>query len=135
MPPPTFRLCIDVDDLPRATAFYTAALGLTVGRRLGEAGVELLGGSCPIDLLLKPSGSLPFPHALRGRDYGRHWTPVHLDVVVDSVDEATRRAVEAGAHLEQGPADTAWGRMALIADPWGHGLCLLSFRGAGYDAL
>jgi lactoylglutathione lyase len=33
---------IDVDDLPKATAFYEAALGLSVGRRFGD-GAQFLG--------------------------------------------------------------------------------------------
>ena len=36
---------IDVDDLGRAAAFYTAALGLKVGRRFGTFAVELTGGT------------------------------------------------------------------------------------------
>jgi len=34
------------------------------------------------------------------RDYGRHWTPVHIDFVVDDVEAALRRAVDAGARAE-----------------------------------
>lgn len=36
---------VDVDDLEKAVTFYTSAFGLTVGRRLGCAAVELLGAS------------------------------------------------------------------------------------------
>jgi catechol 2,3-dioxygenase-like lactoylglutathione lyase family enzyme len=36
---------IDVDDLERATRFYEGAFGFRVGRRFGDACVELLGGS------------------------------------------------------------------------------------------
>ncbi|MCI0670718.1 MAG: VOC family protein [Myxococcaceae bacterium] len=35
------RVCIDVEDLERGIAFYTAALGLRVGRRFGDAEVGL----------------------------------------------------------------------------------------------
>ena len=28
-----------------------------------------------------------------------------------------------------------WGRIAGLADPWGHGFCLLRFSERGYDAL
>jgi hypothetical protein len=28
-----------------------------------------------------------------------------------------------------------YGRIAMIADPFRHGLCLIEFNGAGYDAL
>ena len=44
---------IDVDDLARAEAFYTAAFGLRAGRRFGAGGVELLGAEAPLYLLVK----------------------------------------------------------------------------------
>jgi lactoylglutathione lyase len=28
-----------------------------------------------------------------------------------------------------------WGRMANLADPFGHGLCLVEFRGRGYGEI
>jgi hypothetical protein len=28
-----------------------------------------------------------------------------------------------------------WGRIALMADPFGHGLCLIQFLGRGYDEI
>jgi catechol 2,3-dioxygenase-like lactoylglutathione lyase family enzyme len=31
--------------------------------------------------------------------------------------------------------DRRWGRMANLADPFGHGLDLLEFKGRGYDEL
>ena len=34
---------LDVDDLPRAIRFYETAFELKVGRRFGDAGVEMLG--------------------------------------------------------------------------------------------
>jgi predicted enzyme related to lactoylglutathione lyase len=59
---------------------------------------------------------------------------VHLDFLVDDVDAAVVRAVAAGAKLER-PAEThAWGRIAILADPFGHGFCLLAPSGRGYDA-
>jgi GNAT superfamily N-acetyltransferase len=69
------------------------------------------------------------------RDYARHWTPVHLDVVVDDVDQAVARAVAAGARLEDPPITHDWGRIAHLADPYGHGICILQFLGRGDDEL
>ena len=126
---------VDVDDLPRATEFYTRALGLAVGRRFGADGVELLGATSAVYLLAKASGSTPFAGTQGGRHYRRHWTPVHLDFAVDDVDAAVRRAVEAGATLEQEVAEFAWGRIAVLADPFGHGVCLLQFQRRGYDEI
>jgi predicted enzyme related to lactoylglutathione lyase len=123
---PGLRVSIDVDDLDRGVAFYTRALGLTPGRRSGDEWAELLGAPCPIDLLAKPPGTSALPSGTRGlRDYERHWTPVHLDVVVDDLEAAVARAVAAGAKLERGVETGATGRIAILADPFGHGFCLL----------
>ena len=131
---PGLRVCIDVDDLDRGIAFYTRALGLEAGRRSGDEWVELLGAPVPLDLLAKPPGTVAVPSRSRSlRAYDRHWTPIHLDVVVEDLDAAVRRATEAGAVVEL-PADVrSWGRIAILADPFGHGFCLLELRGRGYD--
>lgn len=126
---------VDVGDLSRAEEFYVRALGLRVGRRFGTSMLELLGAEAPIYLLEKDAGTLPFADAPAGRDYGRHWTPVHLDFAVDDLDEAVQRALDAGARLEGAIVTRKWGRMANLSDPFGHGLCLLQFTGRGYDEL
>jgi predicted enzyme related to lactoylglutathione lyase len=131
----TLLVNIDVDDLTRAVAFYTTAFGLTVSRRFGTLAVELTGGSAPIYLLAKPEGSAAGPATGERRHYTRHWTPVHLDLVVDDLDSAVARAEAAGAKLEAGPATHVWGRIAQMADPFGHGLCLIQFLGRGYDEI
>lgn len=128
------RVCLDVPEVERAIAFYTGALGLRVGRRFGEEWVELIGGPAPIDLLGREAGTPanPGPGA-PARVYERHWTPVHLDFVVDDIDAAVERVRAAGGALE-GDVDTySYGRLARMADPFGHGFCLLEFRGRGYD--
>lgn len=130
---PELRVCIDVDDLEKGIAFYTQALGLKVGRRFGSGAAELLGASSPIDILAKPAGSQATTSAPSTRDYRRHWTPVHLDFVVTGLDAAVERAQRLGATLEQPIQEPVWGRLALMADPFGHGFCLLEFKGRGYD--
>jgi predicted enzyme related to lactoylglutathione lyase len=126
---------IDVDDLQRAIVFYTGAFDLRIGRRFGTDGVELLGASAPIYLLAKASGTQPFPNATRLRDYGRHWTSVHLDFVVRRIDKALARAVAAGATVERPTETSRWGKLALLVDPFGNGLCLVEFLGRGYDEI
>ncbi len=125
---------IDVPDFEAARRFYVEAFGLTEGRRFGEEGLELLGASCAIYLLVKPAGSRATP-AGGVRDYGRHWTPVHLDIVVEDVEAALARALAAGAVLEAPLREAAWGRIAGLADPFGNGFCLLAFSAEGYDAV
>jgi predicted enzyme related to lactoylglutathione lyase len=126
---------IDVDDLDRAVQFYTSAFDLTVGRRFGADGVELLGGSAPIYLLRKAAGSRASRDSSHVRDYRRHWTPVHLDIVVTDIDASVRHAIAAGATLEQPVRPSNWGNLALMADPFGHGFCLVQFVGGGYDEI
>lgn len=126
---------IDVDDLDRATAFYRDAFGLRVGRRFGDAVVELLGAPSPIYLLAKPAGTAASAGTGQGRDYGRHWTPVHLDMIVSDLDTAVARAEAAGARIESPAAANDWGRIAMLSDPFGHGLCLIQFTGRGYDEI
>lgn len=130
-----FLVNIDVDDLERGVGFYREALGLTLGRRFGSSGVELLGGPAPIWLLVKSAGSAPASAAAQIRTYDRHWTPVHLDFVVDDIEAAVRRAQSAGARLETPISTAAWGRLALMADPFGHGFCFVEFLGRGYDEI
>jgi predicted enzyme related to lactoylglutathione lyase len=125
---------VDVADLGRGIAFYTRAFDLRVGRRLGPAAVELLGADSAMYLLATPDGSTAAPTGAV-RTYARHWTPVHLDIVVDDVDAALARAVAAGATAEGEVQNAAFGRLARIADPFGNGLCLLQFVGRGYDEI
>jgi len=131
---PRVLLNLDVDDLERAVAFYTQALPLRVGRRF-DGFVELLGAEAPIYLLFKPANTGPFDGAEQLRSYARHWTPLHMDFVVPDLDAALTRALAAGAVLEATPSQHAYGRLALLHDPFGHGFCLLQFQGAGYDEL
>ena len=126
---------IDVDDLEKAIRFYTAAFGLSVGRRFGSFGVEMLGSSAPIYLLVKAPGSQASPATTQVREYGRHWTPVHLDFVVEQIEPAVEKAVAAGARLEKPIATHRWGKLALLADPFGHGFCYVQFLGRGYDEI
>jgi len=127
---------LDVDDLERAIAFYSDALGLRLERRLFNGMVAEMGGaSSKIYLLTHPTGSRASLGTSSVRTYDRHWTPVHLDFETKDVDGAVARAVEAGAKLEGGIQGFAWGRLATLSDPFGHGFCLLQFSDRGYDAV
>lgn len=91
---------IDVDDLDRSIAFYSAAFDVQVGRRFGAHGVELLGSSAPIYFLVKAAGTRAAP---------------------DSSEQPVRTS--------------SWGKLALMADPFGHGFCFVEFLGSGYDQI
>lgn len=124
---------IDVPELAPAERFYAAAFGLRIGRRFGDDAIELLGADAPIYLLHKAAGTVGADDARR--DYDRHWTALHCDVVVDDLDAAIARAVAAGAVQEGATRETVWGHIVQLADPFGHGWCLLQFSGRGYDEI
>jgi predicted enzyme related to lactoylglutathione lyase len=132
---PGLLVNIDVPDTERGIAFYTAALDLTVRRRFDDDFVELLGAPVPIYLLRKDAGTSIGPSQGDTRHYRRHWSPIHFDVVVKDIAAATARAVAAGAVQEGETCDASYGRLAMFADPFGHGFCLIEFNPAGYDAL
>ncbi|GAB3763052.1 VOC family protein [Ramlibacter monticola] len=125
-------LNIDVPALDPAIAFYSAALGLRLQRVLDDDVAELVGAACTIYLLRHPAGS-PAVHGLAiARDYARHWTPVHMDFVVDDVFEAARRALDAGAKQETGWVEWRGSRCITFSDPFGHGFCLIEFADETY---
>jgi predicted enzyme related to lactoylglutathione lyase len=128
-----FLLNIDVPDVAAAERFYVAAFGLEPGRRFDEDFVELLGWPAPVYLLRKAAGSPGAGQDLRR--YDRHWTPIHPDVLVEDLDGALARATAAGALIESPARQTRYGRIAMLADPFGHGFCLIEFNARGYDAL
>ena len=126
---------LDVDDLGKLIHFYSSAFELTVGRRFGTSGVEMLGSSAPIYLLVKSGGTPASDTTSQRRSYERHWTPVHLDFVVEDIESAVQKAIAVGARLEKPIATHKWGKLALMADPFGHGFCFVQFLGRGYDEI
>ena len=132
---PGLLLNIDVPDIDSAVRFYTAALGLQVGRRFGSDFVELLGSDAPIYLLKKDAGTSIGPDGGDTRRYQRHWSPIHPDYVVPDIAAAIERATAAGAVQEGETCDAPYGKLAMFADPFGHGFCLIEFNAEGYDAI
>lgn len=126
---------IDVPNVDEAIAFYTTAFELRLSRRFDGGFAELTGAEVAVFLLENSAGTPPFLDALVVREYNRHWTPVHLDFVVPDLDAALTRALAAGARQECAPSEQAYGRLAVLVDPFGHGVCLLEFNDRGYAAL
>ncbi|GAA5072715.1 VOC family protein [Lysobacter panacisoli] len=124
---------IDVDDLATAEAFYTQAFGLRPARRFGDDMLELLGFEVPLYLLRKDAGTAGAGTSMR--NFARHWTPIHGDVVVEDLEAALAQALAAGARREGDIREASWGRIVTVSDPFGHGWCLLQFLGRGYDEI
>lgn len=128
-------LCIDVPDIGLGERFYCDGLGFNPVRRLFQDKLsELRGAGLTLHLLTKEEGPAKSP-AGAVRSYRRHWTPIHLDLVVANLDEALAKAVKAGAIIEEKPVSHVWGRIAICTDPFGHGFCLIELSAQGYDAV
>jgi predicted enzyme related to lactoylglutathione lyase len=126
-------LNIDVPDLEPAIRFYTRALGLTHSRTLDDDTAELTGASATVYLLRKSAGTPAVKTPPIDRDYARHWTPVHFDLVVPDVDVAAGRALAAGAKQDTAHVDWHGSRCMSFSDPFGHGFCFIQFdRGESY---
>ena len=132
---PEVHVYIEIDDLARGVAFYVGGLGLHVRRRLTPTWVELGGAQVPIHLLARPERTFETGGQVLAKDFARHWTPVHLDFVVDDLDVAVERAVAAGAVLERRVDHPGLWRLAALADPFGHGVDLIESPEAGYEQL
>ena len=131
----SFILNIDVPDIGTAVAFYTSAFELNVGRRFDRGFVELLGAETKIYLLEKAAGTRIGPSGDDVRLYERHWSPIHPDFIVKDIEVAIERVVRAGATQEGETCSAPYGKLAMFADPFGHGFCLIEFNSQGYDAL
>ena len=126
---------IDVADLDRGIEFYCNGLGFTLKRRLSPSWVELAGANLPIFLLGKRATTANLGATQIRRDFGRHWTPVHLDFIVPDIDAAVARLTALGATLDRATQQADYGRMANMSDPFGNGFDLIEFSGQGYDVI
>jgi predicted enzyme related to lactoylglutathione lyase len=122
---------IDVPALPPAIEFYSRALGLRLERIIDGDVAELSGASSMVYLLANPDDS-PTP-AKNTRGYSRHWTPVHIDFVVDDIEQAAAQALAAGAVRESECVIWRGSQCITFSDPFGHGFCLLQFDEDSYS--
>jgi predicted enzyme related to lactoylglutathione lyase len=126
---------IEVTEAARGIAFYCEGLGLTLKRQLSPTWLELAGGNLPIFLLAGRPAVADLGSRTVARSYERHWTPVHLDFIVDDLDAAVSRLTALGGTLDRDIKIREYGRIANMADPFGNGFDLIEFSGAGYDAV
>ena len=108
------------------------AFGLRVARVLDHDVAELVGGSSVIYLLQKDAGSSCAHSTTESRRYTRHWTPVHLDFVVEDLHEATKQVIDAGAVRESECIEWRGSKCITFSDPFGNGFCLIEFDGETY---
>ncbi len=124
---------IEVAALEDGIDFYCGGLGLTLKRRRSPRWVELAGAQVPVFLLGNQPPEADLGGTTATRSYARHWTPVHLDFIVDDLDAMVARLTTRGATLDRAIKTRAYGRIANMADPFGNGFDLIEFTGDGYD--
>lgn len=131
----TMRMLVDIDvpDLGKAITFYCTVLGLRLQRMLDDDVAELAGGSSLLYLLKKDEGSACASSTTETRRYTRHWTPVHVDFVVDDIAQATQRAIDAGATRESACIRWRGSSCVTFSDPFGNGFCLIEFTCETYS--
>lgn len=117
-------ISIDVPDVDEAQEFFTAGLGFSMLRKASES-VVLVAGTLEVWLLSRTQGSSATPESSTSRIYKRHWTPIHLDIVVDDLHSALERAIRAGATQEGDIEPNGQGSIAFCSDPFGNGFCLI----------
>jgi catechol 2,3-dioxygenase-like lactoylglutathione lyase family enzyme len=129
----TVLVNLDVPDLERAIAFYTAATDCRLERRLDAEIAELSYGAARLYLVEKGAGSVANAGTDQTRSYSRHWTPAHVDFVVADLDEAVAKAERAGAKRESSGETWRGATHVTFSDPFGHGFCLITFRAHTYE--
>jgi predicted enzyme related to lactoylglutathione lyase len=123
---------IDVPDLQAAIRFYEAAVGLVLSRIIDTDVAELTGASSVVYLLKKDAGSSASSGTSITRSYSRHWTPVHVDFVVEDVERAAVRAIHAGAVRESECVEWSGSKCITLSDPFGNGFCFIEFAEGTY---
>jgi predicted enzyme related to lactoylglutathione lyase len=131
----TLHAYIEVTDAARGIDFYCGGLGLTLKRRLSPTWIELSGANLPVFLLANRPPVADLGSKTAQRSYERHWTPVHLDFIVDDLDATVSRLLALGASLDRAVKLREYGRIANMADPFGNGFDLIEFSGSGYDGV
>ena len=126
---------IEVTDAEAGIAFYCGGLGLTVKRRFSDHWIELAGAKTPIFLLAAMPAEADLGSRKVPRDFARHWTPVHLDFLVDDLDATVARLVAAGATIEKPTAQKPYGRICWLSDPFGNGFDVIQMNADGYAAV
>lgn len=124
---------IDVPELAPAIEFYTSALELRLSRILDDDVAELTGASSMFYLLANAAGTQAARSTGETRRYSRHWTPVHIDFVVDDIAKAAAQAIDAGAKQESECVEWRGSNCISFSDPFGHGFCLIQFEEETYS--
>ena len=122
---PKISICIDVPEMEQAIHFYTKALGFTLVNEKTEHS-ELVVDGTTVYLGNRAAGTNPLMQGDAVRQYERHWTPVHLDIIVSDLDTCVAAVLEMGGTKEDENSGD-WGSIAFCADPFGNGFCVMQY--------
>ena len=125
---PTVNISIDVPTLAEGLAFYGSVFGFVESARPFPTMAVLDANNVTVCMHAKAAGTAPSPDGADRRRYGRHWTPVHLDLHLADFDAALERVRAHGGQIEseyrtQGPVPAAF-----CCDPFGNGFCIIGER-------
>ena len=118
----TISITIDVAELTKALNFYVQALSCQLKNKQSEDWAVISIGGLDINLIEKKEGTIAA--AKHKRSYKRHWTPVHLDFNVDSV-EASMALVKNNGGTVEGHVVSEDSAFAHCSDPFGNGFCIV----------
>ena len=119
-------VCIDVSEMGPAIQFYTKALDCKLVTS-SDNQAELSANGLTIYLLERAGGTNPLSRGDAMRNYERHWTPVHLDITVSSLDKSVTAITQLGGTVEESQSGD-WGSIAFCADPFGNGFCVMQMN-------
>lgn len=90
---------IDVSNLKQTETFYIESLGCK--KLIDQEDISVISaGNCDIYLRAKKAGTKPILSEAVKRGYGRHWTPVHLDFLTESVNDIDEKILQLGSQHE-----------------------------------
>ena len=105
-------IVIDVADIDRAGAFWSAVLGVELGERIGQ--YQVIGPPIPAPAFLLQE--VPEPKAGKNR--------VHIDISCEDLEAGVRRVEEMGGRKLRDGYDFGHSFM-VVADTEGNEFCLL----------
>lgn len=113
---------IDVSDMSKALRFYVEALGCKFKKKYSDDWQVVSAGTLDLHIQEKAAGTTGA--ADDKRHYQRHWTPVHLDFIVDDIEPVCAEVEKHGGTVEKKAFSEA-ADLANCADPFGNGFDLI----------
>ncbi len=113
---------IDVSNIKQALDFYTQALGCKFKKKYSDEWQVIAISTLDIHLQEKAAGTIVAGE--HKRDFARHWTPVHLDFIVEDIKPVCSAIEEYGGCVEK-QSFSEQADIANCADPFGNGFCVI----------